>query len=89
MKHIKSIHVIGLICIADLIFASHGFFAIIVLVGYGIYRLEKCEDCPEQKPEEPISNYPTPRQPNDMVELPANPGAKERGNSNVLPDKKF
>lgn len=49
MKHIRTIHVLGLICIADLIFGSQGFFTILILFGYGIYRLEKCPDCDEVK----------------------------------------
>lgn len=59
MKHIKSIHVVGLICIADLIFASHGFFCLVIIVGYGVYRLEKCEDCPE--PEKLPDPRPVPK----------------------------
>lgn len=67
MKHIKTIHVLGIICVADLIWASHGFFTILILVGYGIYRLEKCPDCSDVKEPEKLNQHPIPRAPNDQV----------------------
>lgn len=71
MKHIKSIHVIGVLCLADLIFASQGFFTVLMLAGYGVYRLEKCPDCPEcpEKEPEPLNQHPIPREPVDQVPL--------------------
>jgi hypothetical protein len=61
--HIKSRYIICILCVADLIFGSHGFFAVLIIVGYGMYRLYKCPECKEP---DVLEQHPIPRQPNDM-----------------------
>lgn len=74
MKNIRTIHVLGVICIVDLIFGSHGVVTFGILVGYAIYRIEKKE---EKEPEK-LDQYPIPKQPKE--DLPLNPNTDNLGN---------
>lgn len=83
MKHIRTIHVLGVICVVDLFFGSGGVVTFGILGGYAAYRLEKREE--EKKPE-PYDIHPIPKQPRE--ELPLGPDPFDRGNSNIKADTK-